>query len=503
MPWCSKEDMEVIYKPWASASTGAQPWVNEPTGPSVTKLWTPRSAVEKLNGSEPWSMSTTILAPIGGKEEDAPVQQFELARGRVQEPEPEKTSSSSEPEAEVKPAAHSSGREHEQAMPTRGLKDTFDVHELLRWRASAAESDAINNLIGSTAMAEPSSAPSREAAKPSQSSREPVVAPTRCENVRASGRVLEEKAPKLEASANSWMAQQQMRRKCKDEDTEVVREMKSILNKLTLEKFEQLSQQLIRVNIRTTKHVQSLIIEVFEKAVTQHHFIDMYANLCTLLHEHFAVNPITDDPKFSFKRLLLNECQASFERNLQPPSDLDTLDPEDRVISEAKYKTRMLGNIRFVGVLLARKMLAIKVLIAIVEELLSDPTPEALESLAAILTVTGPVFDTPDWSYRPIFNNFFHQITDIVKKQNCANRPRCLLKDVLDFRAAGWVSSRPTKQEGPSTLSDIAKQAAGTSVPGSGTATPTVVAQRRANCAKHYGSEAPAARSGVPVPLRS
>ena len=47
--------------------------------------------------------------------------------------------------------------------------------------------------------------------------------------------------------------------------------------------------------IVTSKHVEILIQEVFEKATTQHHFIDMYADLCTLCHEHFAEHPIGDD----------------------------------------------------------------------------------------------------------------------------------------------------------------------------------------------------------------
>jgi hypothetical protein len=203
-----------------------------------------------------------------------------------------------------------------------------------------------------------------------------------------------------------------------------------------------------------------LIKEVFEKATTQHHFIDMYADLCTLLHEHFAEHPIGDS-QFSFKRLLLNECQASFESNLKPPSELKQLTSEERILLEVKYKTRMLGNLKFIGALLARKMLASKVFIAIAEELLSMSTPESLESLAAILTVVGPVFDTPMWSYRPVFNHFLEQIQGITRKPSCDSRARCLLKDVLDLRAAGWKSRRPKKVEGPTTLNDVARQAEG------------------------------------------
>merc|ERR1719409_2037310 len=115
------------------------------------------------------------------------------------------------------------------------------------------------------------------------------------------------------------------------------------------------------------------------------------------------------------------------------------------MIAEVKYKTRMLGNIKFVGALLARRMLASKVLVAVSEELLSDPTPEALESLAALLTVVGASFDRPDWTYHAALQAIFSQVSAIVKKNAVEPRVRCLLKDLLDLRAAGWCDRKPKK----------------------------------------------------------
>jgi hypothetical protein len=232
--------------------------------------------------------------------------------------------------------------------------------------------------------------------------------------------------------------------------------MKSILNKLTIEKFESLSNKLIHCGIKNAVHVELLIQELFEKATTQHHFINMYADLCVLLNTHFAENSI--DSKMNFKKVLLNCCQASFEKNLVPPTGLESLVVADRIIAEQLYKTRMLGNIRFVGALLVRKMLASKVMLAIMEELLQEPTSEALESLAALLTVVGPTFDHPDWSYRATLNAIFTQVDKLTKKGSVSSRVRCLLKDVLDLRASGWQNLRPKKIEGPKKLGDVAAE---------------------------------------------
>jgi hypothetical protein len=195
----------------------------------------------------------------------------------------------------------------------------------------------------------------------------------------------EEKA--LEVSPTSWVAQQQAARElrktqdvCAKTDKEVEREMKGILNKLTVEKFRPLYNQLIGCGIKTEAHVEILMKEVFEKATTQHHFIDMYAELCVELHKRFVETATaakegdgSGADGRGFKRILLNQCQLSFEQYLR--ADAKTAADEE---AAQRHKGCMLGNLRFVGALLVKSMLASKVLIAVVEELLSDPNATSL-----------------------------------------------------------------------------------------------------------------------------
>eukprot|EP00441_Pelagodinium_beii_P045728 CAMPEP_0197623638 /NCGR_PEP_ID=MMETSP1338-20131121/3610_1 /TAXON_ID=43686 ORGANISM="Pelagodinium beii, Strain RCC1491" /NCGR_SAMPLE_ID=MMETSP1338 /ASSEMBLY_ACC=CAM_ASM_000754 /LENGTH=723 /DNA_ID=CAMNT_0043193673 /DNA_START=96 /DNA_END=2267 /DNA_ORIENTATION=+ len=268
---------------------------------------------------------------------------------------------------------------------------------------------------------------------------------------------------KLAASENSWAAQNRARKAAAVGDEHVTRSVKAILNKITVERFSELFGQMLECGLSTPAHAEMLIQEVFEKATQQHHFIDMYADLCVLLQEHFTTNPFTsvagaDGKKPTFKRLLLDVCQASFERLLAPPEALEDLEPEERSLQEVQYKTRMLGNIKLVGALLVRQMLAGKVGIAIMEELLTKPTPEALESLAALLTVVGGCFDRPEWQYRAMLCHMLDRIKVIVQKRSCSPRVRCLLKDLLDLRANGWQEIRPRKLERPTALAEVAEQ---------------------------------------------
>lgn len=311
---------------------------------------------------------------------------------------------------------------------------------------------------------------------------------------------------KLRVSDNSWAASQKSRRDGKRgilSDEDVVRSIKSILNKLTIEKFDQLASQLTCCGISNSSHLEALIQEIFDKATTQHHFIDMYADLCVLLHLFYAQNPILVDPKMTFKKVLLNCCQSSFEKHLSAPSDLKDLTAEDAAQAQLLYKMRMLGNIRFVGSLLVRKMLVSKIMLSIMEELITDPTSESLESLSAFLIVVGPTFDTPDFAHKVAFNAIFKQVESLSKKQSVDSRARCLLKDVLDIRASGWDDRRPKKIDGPSKLEDVAIKAAA-----EGTHCPTISkvatasewdqlhAPRLAKLAQQMGAKSAALQSG-------
>eukprot|EP00930_Biecheleria_cincta_P042812 TRINITY_DN2945_c0_g1_i12.p1 TRINITY_DN2945_c0_g1~~TRINITY_DN2945_c0_g1_i12.p1 ORF type:complete len:507 (+),score=107.35 TRINITY_DN2945_c0_g1_i12:169-1689(+) len=275
---------------------------------------------------------------------------------------------------------------------------------------------------------------------------------------------------KLEVSENSWAAHQHKAGWAWDtpsrpSDEQVARSIKSILNKLTFEKFESLFKQLVGCGLRSAAHAELLIHEIFEKATTQHHFVDMYADLCIFLEKHFTDHPFVadaaisagkEDKNIGFKRLLLDECQASFEMR----SQLSKVDTDDEVAA-LRYKTRMLGNIKLVGALLSRDMLAAKVGLAILEELLCSPTPESLECAALLLTTAGPALDRPGRSSHAALNHIFARIAELVKGTHCRARERFLLKDLLELRANCWVDHRPKKLERATTLEQVAQQANG------------------------------------------
>lgn len=268
--------------------------------------------------------------------------------------------------------------------------------------------------------------------------------------------------PSLKVSSNSWVAKMQSRRgRCDrlEDDLsheDIVRNMKSILNKLTMEKFDTLSKQLIGCGIKTSSHLDALVKEILEKATAQHHFINMYADLCSMLHIHFGSLPMSAENKMKFKEILLKACQDSFERRFAGHDDSEMLQGEDLEVAKQLYKLRMIGSIKFIGALLVRHMLSGKVMFAIIDDLFGDSSEEALECLAALLTVVGPAFDRPECPHQiklaPVFDRVAARSQDSLMK--C--RVRCLLRDVLELRSSGWEDRKPKKIEGPSTLQQVA-----------------------------------------------
>lgn len=273
-----------------------------------------------------------------------------------------------------------------------------------------------------------------------------------------------ETSKKLEESAGSWSAQVKQLKKSGGEG-EACRKIKSILNKLTLEKFDSLCKQLITsCDLESQENVEFLMKDVFEKATTQHHFIGMYTDLCVYLNDVLskqAEGTTQTSKKVNFKRILLNECQACFEKFLKPPEQLFSDDLQDEELFEAqtKYKTKMLGNLRFVGQLLSKKMLASRVLIAVAEELLRTPTNESLEALATFLTAVGPTFDNTNWVMHSQFKGIMMEVQKRAKDKGFSARTRFLLQDVCDLRATGWEDQKKAtkKLEGPKKINAVHK----------------------------------------------
>lgn len=206
------------------------------------------------------------------------------------------------------------------------------------------------------------------------------------------------------------------------------RKVKALLNKLTMEKFDRLSDQIIDWANKSEEEKDGatliLVIRlIFEKATDEAAWSETYARLCQKMMERISPNvqdksvkntagePITGGQLF--RKHLLNRCQEDFQRGWavkettakaaagkaavdQAQKEANEGKPEGETVlySEEHYaaekaKRQGLGLVKFVGELFNLQMLTERIMHECIKKLLSNvvnPEEEDIESLCRLLS---------------------------------------------------------------------------------------------------------------------
>jgi hypothetical protein len=99
------------------------------------------------------------------------------------------------------------------------------------------------------------------------------------------------------------------------EEEKAQKALKSMLNKITPENFNKITEQIVdKINERKkAKTLQGFINQIFDKALKETTFAELYADLVSKLNP--ALPDLTDDDgnPVNFRRALLNKCQEEFD----------------------------------------------------------------------------------------------------------------------------------------------------------------------------------------------
>uniref|UniRef100_A0A673VZR5 Eukaryotic translation initiation factor 4 gamma 1 n=1 Tax=Salmo trutta TaxID=8032 RepID=A0A673VZR5_SALTR len=250
---------------------------------------------------------------------------------------------------------------------------------------------------------------------------------------------------------------------------ELFKRVRSILNKLTPQMFQQLMKQVKELTIDTEERLKGVIDLIFEKAISEPNFSVAYANMCRCLMGLKV--PTTDKlgVTVNFRKLLLNRCQKEFEKDKdddvvfdkkQKELDAAAMEEKDRLkaeLEEAKdmARRRSLGNIKFIGELFKLKMLTEAIMHDCIVKLLKNHDEESLECLCRLLSTIGKDLDFE--KAKPRMDQYFVQMDKIIKEKKTSSRIRFMLQDVLDLRKNTWVPRRG--EQGPKTIDQIHKEA--------------------------------------------
>jgi translation initiation factor 4G len=252
--------------------------------------------------------------------------------------------------------------------------------------------------------------------------------------------------------------------KVTDEEQAKQRQLKGILNKLTPQNFEKLFEQVKAVNIDNVVTLTGVISQIFEKALMEPTFCEMYANFC--FHLAAALPDLSqDNEKITFKRLLLNKCQEEFERGEREQEEADKADEgevkqsdEEREAKRSKARRRMLGNIRLIGELYKKRMLTERIMHECIKKLLGQcqtPDEEDIEALCKLMSTIGEMIDHP--KAKEHMDAYFERIKLLSNNMNLSSRVRFMLKDTIDLRKNRWQQRR--KVEGPKKIEEVHRDA--------------------------------------------
>lgn len=282
----------------------------------------------------------------------------------------------------------------------------------------------------------------------------------------------------LEMSANRWVSASSQRKGATDADTPetVDRKVRSLLNKLTVEKFGPISDQIIAwanksENETDGRSLIQVIKLIFEKATDEANWSEMYARLCCKMMEKISPKVHDDSIKsvdkklitggMLFRKYLLNRCQEDFERgwvakeataraaaakasNDQAVKAANKKGDESELYSDEYYaaqkaKRQGLGLIKFIGELFKLQMLTERIMHECVKKLLSNvesPEEEEIESLCQLLRTVGELLDRKPTSEQYMDVYFVRMLelsksTHITLRMSFMLRVRCLLSSFL------------------------------------------------------------------------
>ncbi|KJA28898.1 hypothetical protein HYPSUDRAFT_128740 [Hypholoma sublateritium FD-334 SS-4] len=269
----------------------------------------------------------------------------------------------------------------------------------------------------------------------------------------------------------------------------VDRKVKGLLNKLTMEKFDSISDQIIAWANKSEKEKDGrtliqVIRLVFENATDQATWSEMYARLCRKMMEQISPKVQDDGIKNNegkpvaggqlFRKYLLNRCQEDFERGWVVKAAAKATDDEavkaandktketgkeeavlysEEYYAAQKAKRQGLGLIKFIGELFKLQMLTERIMHECVKKLLGnvDNPEEEIESLCKLLTTVGGILDTP--KARAHLDVYFSRMKELTKSPNVNSRMQYMLIDLVELRDRKWIACQNVAA--PQTIAQI------------------------------------------------
>ncbi|ORX50565.1 hypothetical protein DM01DRAFT_1384800 [Hesseltinella vesiculosa] len=265
----------------------------------------------------------------------------------------------------------------------------------------------------------------------------------------------------------------------------IARKVKALLNKLTLERFDSISDKIWdfahqSANEKDGETVRAVIQLIFDKACDEPGFAKMWAQLCHKLHVSMSAaddihdesntkdkkgNPVTSG--HLFRMYLFNRCQQAFERGWKVDMpDVETTPGGEAMLTDEYYaavkaKRQGLGLVQFIGELYKLNMLTERIMFECLTRLCRDPQnaeEEETETMCKLVTTVGKVLENRNRNTKTWMEAYFERMKEMLEAPTLSSRVKFMVMDVLDLRKHKWIP-RTNQPTGPTTIAQIREEA--------------------------------------------
>jgi len=250
-------------------------------------------------------------------------------------------------------------------------------------------------------------------------------------------------------------------------DEEIERRVRSLLNKICPENLKTIVERLALIELYKAEELEFVIRIIFTKALAEPHYCETYADMVFALRTRYPEFPAEaeDQKPTTFTRVLLNTCQNEFE---SLPSTFEATEEERKLHSTEELnlemkrrKDKMLANMKFIGNLFLRQLLAVKVIGQVVHDLvgLKEALPEEhmIECVCELLRSIGFTLDNTQHG-KALMSQFANRLMDLKRtvghdgRLSFSKRIQFQIQDLLDLRGNSWQEKlfrdqAKTKQE--------------------------------------------------------
>jgi len=376
-----------------------------------------------------------------------------------------------QPSQEVKGSPIAQGVRPRRALNLKPPDNIYNKELMLRiWRVNRTEKhDAVKDLSTNVrpGAGDKGTPLDRKRGPPNRRGDE---APDRKELIGSDFKQTKKKADALKASSTGYKIQQ-----AQNNEERIEREVRSLLNKICPDNLKTIVERLALIELRRAEELQHVIHIIFQKALAEPHYCETYADMVFVLRTRFPEFPAeTEGEKaHTFTRVLLNTCQNEFE---SLPTSFEPTDEERTKLSEQELslemkrrKDKTLANMKFIGHLFLRQLLAVKVIGQVVHDLIGIregqmPEEHMIECVCVLLQAIGHTLDGTTHG-KMLMSQFAHRLIDLKRSKKAdgtdnfafSKRIQFSIQDLLDLRQNNWV--KKLFKEQAKTKDDIRRDA--------------------------------------------